>query len=435
MNKTETVILNSGQCRFNSCYACGWGQKKYPVDTERLKKQVKQLNLENIDKLKVYESGSFLDNEQFPKKFRKWILDYLEEKKVREIVFESVANFITEEKLEPFEKSELDFTIAIGLETADNEVLEKYGKPFKVENYDEAVEKTHEKGGKVKTYLMVNMPFEKEDTLEKSVEHVLKKSKEGDKVILINTFPHNQSELFKDWIKGEWKPLNKEEFLKEVEEWKDHPQVETEFENYYFIPKFPEEEKNRKELKGCSRELINHPHYQVWQDYFQRLYQRPEGKKILLLLPCSYRKPYYESKTHKNIQKTIKESKVDEEEIHRVVVSSPGVIPVDKCDNYPFTDYDWPEWEETQEIKKEYIEVNKERVRRYIKNQKYEKILAYFKPDSESWKAVKKAGEELGIEIKNLFKEEIYKENKEKKNPVAQKEALESLKKGLEKNI
>jgi len=434
VTKTETIILNSGQCRFNSCYACGWGQKKYPVDTEKLKNQVKQLNLEEIDKLKIYESGSFLDNKQFPKKFREWLTRYLEEKEVKEVSFESTANFITEENLKTFKESDLDFTVAMGLEAADNEVLEKYGKPFKIEDYDRAVKKIHESNGKIKTYIMVNIPFSKPNTLEKSVEHVLEKTNKEDKIVLINTYPHNQSKLFKDWVKGKWKPLNKEQFLEKIEKWKDHPQVSVEYENMYFIPKFPKKEKKQKELKGCSEDLITHPHYQVWQDYFQRLYQKPREKEILLFLPCSYKKPYPKSKTHKAIQKAIKQTE-EQEKIHRVVLSSPGVIPIDKCDNYPFTAYDWPEWEETPEIKQRYIQVNKDRVKKYIENHDYEKILAYFKPDSESWKAVKKAGEELDIEIKNLFKEESYQEVKEQRNPVTKEPALKSLKQELQKEL
>jgi len=434
MTKTETIILNSGQCRFNSCYACGWGQKKYPVNTERLKNQVKQLNLEEIDKLKIYESGSFLDNEQFPEGFREWLISYLEEKGVKEVSFESTANFINKENLKTFKASDLAFTVAIGLEAADNQVLEKYGKPFKVEDYDKAVKKIHEHGGKVKTYIMVNMPFSKEKTLEKSVQHVLEKTDEEDRIILINTYPHNQSELFKDWVKGKWKPLNKEQFLKRVERWKDLPQVSVEYENMYFIPKFPEEEKKQKELKGCSKELITHPHYRVWQDYFQRQYQKPEEKEILLLLPCSYKKPYHKSKTHKKIYNTIKQTG-KQDKIHRVVLSSPGIIPVDKCDNYPFTAYDWPEWEETPEIKQKYIQVNRERVKKYLENHDYDKVLAYFKPDSESWKAVRKASKDLDIQIENLLSEEAYQKVKEQRNPVTKKPVLRSLRKNLEKEL
>lgn len=423
MTKTETVILNSGQCRYGTCYACGWGQKKHPVDIKRLKRKIRTLNLKEVDKLKVYESGSYLDDEQFPKEFRKWLVEHLKKEEVKEIVVESLPNFVTDETMKEFEG--INFTVAIGLEAADDEVLEEYGKPFRVKEYTKAVEKVHEYSGKVKTYLMVNMPFSKEDTLKKSVPFALKHS---DKVVLINTFPHNQSKLFQDWIDGKWKPLNEEEFTDRVAEWKDHPQVTIEYENYYFIPKFPKEK--QKDLRGCSIELLIHPHYRVWQEYIQKFYEKPKDKEVLLFLPCSYRKPYYKSRTHKEIYGAIKETG-REEEIHRVVVSNPGVIPVELSDNYPFNAYDWPEWEETPEIKEKYIEVNKERVKRYLKNHQYEKVIAYFKPDSETWQAVKKAGEETGIEINNMLTEKTYAKVKDKKNPVAQKKALQDLKKGL----
>ncbi len=424
MTNTKTVILNSGQCRYGTCYACGWGQKKYPVNIGKLKNKVKSLNLKEIDKLKVYESGSYLDNKQFPKEFREWLVQHLKKQGVQEIVVESLPNFITEEKLQEFD--DLDYTIAIGLEAADDEVLEEYGKPFRLQDYEEAIEKIHSHGGKVKTYIMVNIPFSKENTLQKSMEYTLDKS---DEIVLINTYPHNQSKLFDDWVDGKWKPLNREEFLNKVDKWKDLPEVSIEYENMYFLPKFPEEKK--EDLKGCSIDLITHPHYRVWQEYFQKFYQKPEEKEILLLLPCSYKKPYYQSNTHKSIHNKLKETGKDKK-IHRVVVSSAGVIPIDKCDNYPFTAYDWPEWEETPEIKEKYIEVNTERVKKYLENQDYDRVLAYFKPDSESWKAVEKAAEQLELEIKNLFTEETYKEVKDERNPVAKKKALEDLKQGIE---
>lgn len=429
MTETETIILNSGQCKYGTCYACGWGKKKYPVNIEKLKKRVKQVNLEDIRKVKIYESGSFLDDDQFPKEFREWMINYLKEKNVKELVVESLPNFVTDDKLEEFKGLEL--TIAIGLEAADDEVLKKYGKPFRIKDYQKATEKIHKKGQKVKTYLMVNIPFSKEDTLKKSVQYALKHS---DKIVLINTYPHNQSKLFQDWVEGKWKPLNKEEFTEKVKKWKDNPKVSIEFENYYFIPKFTEKHKKRKELKGCSEKLITHPHYEVWQDYFQRFYKKPEEKSILLLLPCSYRKPYYKSQTHKKIYKALKETD-KEEKIHRVVLSSPGIIPVDKCDNYPFKDYDWPEWEETPEVKQKYIEINKERVKKYLQNHQYEKIFAYFKPDSESWKAINKAAQELNIDIENILKEETYEEIKDQKNPVTNKKALKELTKRIKKEL
>ena len=428
--KEKRLILSSGKCSWAKCFACGWGKLEAPVDVHALKDKVEKFDLEGVDRLKVFASGSFLDDAQFPKEFRKWFADYVKKKGVKELVIESRPEFITEDSLKDFEG--INLTVAIGLECADNEVLEKYNKGFKVEDYLRAVDLLHSKGFHVRTYLMANIPFGSKELLKKSVEFVKKHMKEGDSIVIINTFPHSKSKLFDLWVKGEWKPLSTQEFMKLVEEFKDSF-IEKDSENYLFIPKFPAERK--VVIKGATEEALKHPFFEVWQDYFVRFYEPPKGK-ALLFLPCSYRKPYSRSQTHQKIAKALKQAGVLGK-VHRVVVSTPGVVPFEFNNYYPFNSYDWPEWEETEEVKQKYLEVTKERVKNYLKAHagKYSKVLCFLKPDSLTFKAVKQACDELGIKIVNLLDDEIYEAVKDKKNPIAQKQSLECLKKRIKEEL
>ncbi|MCE4626150.1 MAG: hypothetical protein F7B78_00655, partial [Desulfurococcales archaeon] len=88
--------------------------------------------------------------------------------------------------------------------------------------------------------------------------------------------------------------------------------------------------------------------------------------------------------------------------IHVIVVSTPGVIPWEYHDRYPFTHYDWPEWLETEEVKKDYIDITKNRVKAYLKAHadKYKLFFAFFHSESETLEAIKQAFKELGIEDK-----------------------------------
>ncbi len=424
----KKIILASGQCSWQKCFACGWGKLKAPVNVDFLKKRVESEAYEGYETVKIFVSGSFLDDAQFPKEFRQWLADFLKQKGIKKLVVESRPEFITQENLNDFK--DFDFTVGIGLECADNEVLKKYEKGFTVKDYLKAIELLHKNNMHVRTYLMVNIPFGSLDLLDKSVEFVEKHSREGDSLVLINTFPHSKSRLFSYWIEGKWSPLTTKEFDEIVSKYTGkYDNIETDSENYLFVPKFPPEQ--RKLLKGANSEILNHRFFEVWQDYFQRFYEKPKGKKWVLFLQCSFKKPYSRSKTHKAINKVLSEFPDFVSKTHLVVLSTPGVIPMEFDNYYPFNAYDWSEWEETPEIKQEYIEVISRRIKNYLKKHKYEKYFSYLKPSSETYQALKKACDELDIELVNLFDEEVYEQVKNEKNPVATKLALENLEKKL----
>lgn len=76
-------------------------------------------------------------------------------------------------------------------------------------------------------------------------------------------------------------------------------------------------------------------------------YRKPENKRVLLLLPCSAKKPYHISKSHKAFSSAIHTAQHDTL-VHEVIVTSPlGIVPreLDAC--YPANSYDIPvtgEW-------------------------------------------------------------------------------------------
>ena len=100
---------------------------------------------------------------------------------------------------------------------------------------------------------------------------------------------------------------------------------------------------------------------------------------------------------------------------------------------YPFNAYDWPEWNETEEIKKLYIRVTQKRIENYLKKHKYRKYFVFLKPTSESYIALKKACKKLGIKPIECLKKETWERIKERKNPLLSQEALKDLKECIEK--
>lgn len=76
-------------------------------------------------------------------------------------------------------------------------------------------------------------------------------------------------------------------------------------------------------------------------------YRKPENKRVLLLLPCSAKKPYHISKSHKAFSSAIHTASHDTL-VHEVIVTSPlGVVPREIDAMYPANSYDIPvtgEW-------------------------------------------------------------------------------------------
>lgn len=102
---------------------------------------------------------------------------------------------------------------------------------------------------------------------------------------------------------------------------------------------------------GCrfccnSTQAIRRPDLKRYRDRVSE-YRKPDHKRILLLLPCSAKKPYHISKTHRAFASAIHTAQHDTL-VHEVIVTSPlGMVPreLDAC--YPANSYDIPvtgEW-------------------------------------------------------------------------------------------
>ena len=102
---------------------------------------------------------------------------------------------------------------------------------------------------------------------------------------------------------------------------------------------------------GCrfscnSTQALRRPDLKRYRDRVGS-YRKPEHKRILLLLPCSAKKPYHISKTHRAFASAIHTAQHDTL-VHEVIVTSPlGMVPreLDAC--YPANSYDIPvtgEW-------------------------------------------------------------------------------------------
>ena len=134
---------------------------------------------------------------------------------------------------------------------------------------------------------------------------------------------------------------------------------------------------------GCkfccnSVQALRRPDLRRYRDRM-KAYRKPANKRVLLLLPCSAKKPYHISKSHKAFSSAIHTATHDTL-VHEVIVTSPlGVVPRELDFMYPANAYDIPV---TGEWKPEEVSMIREMVCDII-SQGYDKVVCHLGDDYE----------------------------------------------------
>jgi len=130
----------------------------------------------------------------------------------------------------------------------------------------------------------------------------------------------------------------------------------------------------RNVLVSTSKESLNRPEIRRFQDRLDQRYRKPRSTKILILLPCSAKKPYSFSKTHQLFKKYIADSGASSV-IHEVIVTSPlGLVPRELEVIYPASRYDTPVTGVWDEDEKKMIRIL---LRRYLRSNKYDHVIVH----------------------------------------------------------
>ncbi|MFB6311390.1 MAG: archaeosine biosynthesis radical SAM protein RaSEA [Salinirussus sp.] len=175
-----TVILNTGGCRWaraGGCTMCGYVAESVDggtVSHDDLMTQVESALSheqnhapEPADQVKLYTSGSFLDEREIPPQTRSAIAEAFADRD--RLVVESLPDFVDAEKLDPFVDRGLATDVAIGLETASDRIrhdcVNKYVDFADFEAACAEVQRASTTGAAagVKAYLLLKPPFLAED--------------------------------------------------------------------------------------------------------------------------------------------------------------------------------------------------------------------------------------------------------------------------------
>ncbi len=128
-----------------------------------------------------------------------------------------------------------------------------------------------------------------------------------------------------------------------------------------------------RSLDAVTSDSLNRPDIKRWIERIKERYEKPKWAKHLLLIPCSARKPYSESKSHREMRQHIKAT------MHEVILTSPlALVPRELERFYPAQNYDIP-------VIGHWYEEEKKRIRDmlewYLDKFEYESIISYL-PES-----------------------------------------------------
>jgi len=166
-----TIILNTGGCRWaraGGCTMCGYVAESVEGGTvphDALMAQVDAaLDHEQAEAasrcglVKIYTSGSFLDEREVPAKTREAIAETFSDRD--RMVVESLPDFVERERLDTFLDRDLALDVAVGLETATDRVRHDcVNKYFDFADFEAACEIADEAGAGIKAYLLMKPAF------------------------------------------------------------------------------------------------------------------------------------------------------------------------------------------------------------------------------------------------------------------------------------
>lgn len=158
-----TIILRTLGCQWRRCTMCGYWQESAEVTQAEILSQLDYALTRSPREefiLKIYTSGSFLDDRELSSETRRKIAEMLRGRsELKKLIVETRPEFVSRAKLADLEL-EGKLELAIGLETANDFIRSSFiTKGFSFEDFKHAARIARESGASVKTYLLLKPPF------------------------------------------------------------------------------------------------------------------------------------------------------------------------------------------------------------------------------------------------------------------------------------
>ena len=202
------IMRTNGCCwvKEGGCTMCGYREASMHDVTEAdLLSQLEQAlsRYKGEPFVKIYTSGSFLDDNEVPPAVRERIFEAFSG--CERILFESRPEFITEESLAHVPKT---VTVALGLESSDPEVLRTaVHKGFTPADIERAGRLLKSKGLGVRTYLLLKPPFMTEAmAIEDAVRSARFADAFSDEISVNPLNVQRATYVERIWKRGEFRP-------------------------------------------------------------------------------------------------------------------------------------------------------------------------------------------------------------------------------------
>ena len=218
--KTLTIIFRSAGCRWGKaggCTMCGYvydcaSEPPTPEDyLAQLSKAMKKAEKFPEYMVKIFTSGSFLDEQEVPLKARDEILKTLaHDPGVVKVLVETRPNFVTEEKVQDCLKilRNKPFELAFGLETSSDRIRkDSINKGFTFRDFVRAAEIARKHGATVKAYLLLKPLFLSENQALEDIIRSIDDAAPYADTISINLCNVQKGTLVETlWEKGQYRP-------------------------------------------------------------------------------------------------------------------------------------------------------------------------------------------------------------------------------------
>lgn len=130
--------------------------------------------------------------------------------------------------------------------------------------------------------------------------------------------------------------------------------------------------------RGSGDDQLEIPEAEAWQRFLAAHYLPPVERRLLLLQPCSWAKPYDMSATLQPLAQLCRAYPF----VHRVVMSNVGLVPVELQLNPLFCAYDWapPQGEGLEDARRRYARRTTPRIVEYVERHldHYAAVLLFF---------------------------------------------------------
>lgn len=135
-------------------------------------------------------------------------------------------------------------------------------------------------------------------------------------------------------------------------------------------------------LIATTKDALLRPETRRFQERVIQRFEKPASTKILLLLPCSAKKPYSFSKSHALFRECLKQQ-ANQSIVHEVILTSPlGLVPRELELTYPASSYDTTvtgHWDEDEKI------MIRALLTTYLQNNRYDATIMHIQSSMQSF--------------------------------------------------